>query len=227
MRIRNLYAIIFVFIILTGCASNPEFSTIDSFPERSKTIVLFEPDVELSEMTVGGLLVPKAKWTETATNNLNKALDVRIGRIRGNIKRINSGSNKEPHEIQLLKTMSAMGLSVLIHNGPFALPSKEGNNEWIMGKETSFLKEKYKADYGLLFFVRDQFTSDARQATKLVAALLGIQMAAAVQQSYAAIIDLDTGEIVWFNHLLKTTGDTRTFEGASEMINELMAEMPS
>ena len=80
---------------------------------------------------------------------------------------------------------------------------------------------------GLLFYVRDQFTSDARKATKLVAALLGIQMAAAIQQAYAAIVDLDTGEIVWFSHLIKTTGDTRTREGASEMINELMAEMPS
>ena len=52
-------------------------------------------------------------------------------------------------------------------------------------------------------------------------------MQAAIQQAYAGIIDLETGKLVWFHHLLKTSGDTRTQEGADEMIFELMKDMPT
>ena len=231
MKIKSLIPFFLISIIISGCANNKALVAIDYFPPESKTIALLEPDVELSEHTVGGLLVPKAEWTKLAKNNLIKAIQNKLNSIKGNIKTINMDliANPDEKEIQLMKTMSAMGMSILIHNyvANSSLPTKEDNPIWSMGKETSYLKRKYKADYGLLFYVRDQFTSSSRQATKILAALIGIQMAAAIQQAYAGIVDLENGQLVWFNHLLKTTGDTRTEEGANEMIFELMKDMPS
>lgn len=228
MKIKILYIVI-TSIILSGCLANKAIVTIDYFPPETKTIVLLEPDIELSEHTVGGMLVPKAEWTKLAEENLNKAIQNKMNSIKGNIINIKENDPLDDKGIQLMKTMAAMGNTVLIHNfvANASLPTKKDDPFWSMGKETAYLKQKYNADYGLFFYVRDQFTSDARQATKLLAALVGIQMAAAIQQAYAGIIDLENGQLVWFNHLLKTSGDTRTQKGANEMIFELMKDMPS
>jgi len=228
MNIKIIYIVLSV-IILSGCSSNKAIVAIDYFPPQTKTIVLLESDIELSEHTVGGMLVPKSDWTKLAKENLNKAIQNKLNSIRANVKNISENNALDQKGIQLMKTMAAMGNTVLIHNfiANASLPTKKDNPVWSMGKETSYLKQKYNADYGLFFFVRDQFTSDARQATKIFAALLGIQMAAAIQQAYAGIVDLENGKLVWFNHLLKTSGDTRTQKGANEMIFELMKDMPS
>jgi len=226
---KKFIVLVFSLIFLVSCANNKAIVTIDYFPPQTKTIVLLEPDIELSEHTVGGMMLPKAAWTKLAKENLNRAIQNKMNSIRGNIKNTEKNNSLSEKEIQLMKTMAAMGNTVLIHNyvANSSLPTKKDDPVWSMGKETAYLKQKYNADYGLFFYVRDQFTSDARQATKLLAALIGIQMAAAIQEAYAGIIDLENGKLVWFNYLLKTSGDTRTQKGADEMILELMKDMPS
>ena len=222
------YIIIFLsLIIFTGCAQKSSFSTISSFTPGSKKIVLLDPDIEASEMTVGGDLLPRSDWTKSAQDNLERAIDIKISRDNNSIKKLDPNREKSAEELQVLKTISAIGKSVMIYQGPSTLPTKKGNNDWYIGNSVKMLKQEYDADYGLLFYVRDQFTSKARQATKVFAAFFGVQMAAALQISYVALIDLENGKIVWYNHRLSGNGDTREYDGAKELIEELSKDMPS
>ena len=219
--------IIFGLIIFTSCAQKSSFSTISSFTPGSKKIVLLDPDIEASEMTVGGDLLPRSDWTRSAQANLERAIDNKIRSANNSIKKLDPDREKSDEEVQVLKTISAIGQSVMLYTGPTTLPTKKDNNDWYIGSSVKILKEKYDADYGLLFFVRDQFTSKARQATKIFAAFLGVQMAAAFQISYVALVDLENGKVVWYNHRVSGDGDTREYDGAKELIDILAEDMPS
>ena len=46
-----------------------------------------------------------------------------------------------------------------------------------------------------------------------------------MQVAFASLVDLKTGQIVWFNTLAATSGDIRTPEGAQKMVNSLLDTM--
>jgi hypothetical protein len=44
-----------------------------------------------------------------------------------------------------------------------------------------------------------------------------------MQQGYASLVDLETGRVVWFNHLLRGSGDLREPEKAAETLDVLLS----
>jgi hypothetical protein len=48
-----------------------------------------------------------------------------------------------------------------------------------------------------------------------------------MQVGYASLVDLNTGQIVWFNRLMRGTGDLREPEKAAETLNVLLARFPA
>ena len=57
-------------------------------------------------------------------------------------------------------------------------------------------------------------------------ALLGIGISLGVQTGYASLIDLNTGRVVWFNRLMRPSGDLREPDKADETIDALLREFP-
>ena len=57
-------------------------------------------------------------------------------------------------------------------------------------------------------------------------ALLGIGLAGGVQVGYASLVDLKTGQIAWFNRLIRASGDMREQEPAKLSIDLLLANFP-
>jgi hypothetical protein len=60
----------------------------------------------------------------------------------------------------------------------------------------------------------------------MAAAAFGIVTSAAVQQGFASLVDLETGDIVWFNRLFSTTGDLREAGAARESVERLLEGCP-
>jgi hypothetical protein len=52
-------------------------------------------------------------------------------------------------------------------------------------------------------------------------------MPAGVHTSYAALVDLKTGDLVWFNVDPGSGGDPRTDEGATKRIRQLLESFPA
>ena len=46
------------------------------------------------------------------------------------------------------------------------------------------------------------------------------------QMGFASLVDLDTGDIVWFNRLQRGVGDLRTFDNARSSVEVLLTEFP-
>jgi hypothetical protein len=51
-------------------------------------------------------------------------------------------------------------------------------------------------------------------------------MQGGIQVGFASLVDLDTGEVAWFNVLVNQTGDLRTAEPARIAVDSLLTDMP-
>ncbi|MCB2072391.1 MAG: hypothetical protein KDE49_01640 [Novosphingobium sp.] len=130
---------------------------------------------------------------------------------------------------------SAVVEAILAHKyglGSGKLPTKKESFEYTLGPGTSRLGEVSGANYGLFVLTNDQFASDSRKAMQVMGALgcvIGacVLVGGGIHVGYVSLVELETGNIVWFNLLRGSKGDVREAEGARGMVQAIMAGMPS
>lgn len=218
-----------LFVLLAALSSGahadskqaPTFTTLAS----GAKIVLMPMDVELFLVSAGGVLEPQAEWTTKALDNLKIAFRERqqTGKV------VFSEFPSEPDDTVdgLNRLHGAVGTAINLHHfGPLKLPTKEGRLEWTLGPDVATVRQKTGADYALFTFVRDSYASSERAATMVVAALFGVGLPGGVQLGYASLVDLSTGEILWFNRLIRGTGDLRDSDKAKESLGALLDSFP-
>jgi hypothetical protein len=128
--------------------------------------------------------------------------------------------------LALVALHRAVGSAVLLHQylEGFALPSKQGKFDWSLGPSAAAIARSHKADYALFLFVRDSYATAGRIAFIAAAALLGAAVPGGSQVGFASVVDLKTGDIVWFNRLVRGAGDLRTPEAAAETVKALVSD---
>lgn len=230
---RAFFAVVFGAIALAGCAtqSHQQITALKRAGDQAPRIVLMPLNVELQELTAAGIPEPKAEWTTAANQHIVTAL--RAEKTARNIQMAEFDEDKAPPDrrddlLQLTKLHGAVGQSIMIHQyiQPMALPTKDGKFDWTLGPSTRALKDLYNADYALFVFVRDSYASAGRAAMIVVGALLGIGIPGGTQIGFASLVDLDTGNVVWFNRLARPAGDLRTEAAARETVQTLIAGLP-
>ena len=190
-------------------------------------IVLMPLDVELSELATSGKLESRAEWTAAAKANMEPALQrERAARGLDMVSYDDSRHMGENDEVrELMRLHGVVGQQIMI-GSVIQLPTKAGVFDWTLGSGVSALARSYDADYAVFIHVRDSYASAGRVATIAVAALLGAHIPGGVQVGFASLVDLKTGEIVWFNRLQRATGDLRTAKPAAESVKALMNGFP-
>lgn len=185
-----------------------------------------QPDVELSEVTAGGLEEPNAAWTEAARNNIEQALDSFFTKKGVQLASYGTAVSR-PQEVQLVKLHEAVGTTILFHQyiSAAALPSKS-EFDWSLGDGAAVLGRNHGADYALFLHFRDSFASDGRVAFIVAAAIFGVGVPGGLQSGFASLVDLRTGDIVWFHRLLRTTGDLREPDEAQNAVGLLLTGLP-
>jgi hypothetical protein len=201
----------------------PDFS---SRPAASKLVVL-PVDIELFSLSAGGVPEPKADWTQAATKHFNTALKTKNNLLGLNVASMSESEVDEFAELSALH--GAVATSIFRHHmlGRIALPTKDGKLLWTMGDAVKGLREKTGADYALFTWVRDSYASAERKAAMVAFALLGVGIAGGTQIGYASLVDLKTGQVVWFNNLFRQTGDLREEKPALETVSDLLKGFPA
>jgi len=74
--------------------------------------------------------------------------------------------------------------------------------------------------------VRDSYVSAGRAAVIGAAAIFGVGIPGGRQVGFASLVDLRTGNIVWFNRLISGTGDLRTEAPAQSTVDNLIKGLP-
>jgi hypothetical protein len=223
MRYRELLALCALSTMLFACA-NVSSNVAASAPvnwtaEHGKKVLLIDPDVELSEITFGGVPQPHADWTATAKGFIKTGIATQFTKKGIEIAPVDGVS--DPREVQLVKLHGAVGLSML-QNMMINLPTKKNNFDWTLGPGVESLRTHYNGDYALFVYVRDSYSSGSRMAMSL---LLGVPTGA-MQVGFASLVDLRTGRIVWFNRLISSTGSLKTDKGAAASVDNLLHGMP-
>lgn len=213
------------------------------FPERGDVkIVVFRPDVHVGSLKIGGLDEPNAEWTEEARANIQASLEAEAAARSSNMIFID---DLEGENAVLLNNYR--GLFEAVSGAMFQhltlgdkLPTKltkettsSGRTrevvklDWTLGEGASQLRDVTGADYAMFVFTHDAYGDAGRKVAQvLMAGLFGAYVPAGVHIGYAGLVDLRTGNIVWFNTDLQMGGDPRNPEGAEKRVGQLMRGFP-
>jgi hypothetical protein len=216
-------------LLLSACAATSNVKQVDRLDavEEDPVILIMTPDVKYYLLTAGGVSEPHAEWTEAARKNFSTALQ-EYAKER-NIKIITPPIDRQLDDTEVMyqKLYSAVGTSILIHHfGMMKLPTKQGSFYWSLGQGTQAIADKYGADYALFSYYRDYQASEGRVAFAVLAAVAGVGISTGHEAGFASLVDLRTGDIVWFNQVTIGSGELRHEDGARATIDVLFENMP-
>lgn len=232
-RLSRVWLVGAACLILGACVttSHSRITALPRAENASPKILLMPLDVELAELSAGGLAEPRADWTEQANQHMDASL--REINAQRNLNLLDYDEEKLSSErrdeiIQILKLHGIVGNSILLHQymQPYALPTKAGKFDWGLGPSVIRLRQETGADYALFLWVRDSYSSGARVAVQIFAAALGVGIPGGIQIGFASLVDLQTGEVVWFNRLARGVGDLRAPAAAHETTTTLLSGLP-
>jgi hypothetical protein len=195
---------------------------------KNTTVAIMPTDIELFSVSAGGVLEPRADWTESAAKYFKAALIDKEKSLGLAPAQLSESDADDLAEINYLH--AAVARSISMHHfglGSLGLPTKEGKLDWSLGESVRAIKEKTGADYALFSWVRDSYASSERVATMVLFALVGVGVNGGAQIGYASLVDLNTGRVLWFNQLVRGSGDLREPEKAAETLNALLEYFPA
>jgi hypothetical protein len=216
-------------VALSGCAVNRTVSAqgagFNWTQSAEKRVAVIHPDVNLGELTAGGLVEPRADWTKAAQSGIANQLKIFFGKRNTNIVMVDDIT--DPHEIQIAKLHGPVGRAVITHALlGVKLPNKTQAMDWTLGPGAAALRDHYGADYALFMYVNDSYTSAGRALLMLGAAAFGVGIQGGQQVGFVSLVDLRTGNIVWFNVRNDAGGDLRDDKGAKRFVEGILSELP-
>lgn len=214
----------------TPQSSPPSRNYAPGFSQRApeSRLVIVAPDLELYSQSVGGVLEPKADWTDAALKNFRSALQAHKTLAAASAQELKESDLDELGQLNALH--GAVAEAVFVHHMLRApeLPTKERRLEWTLGEAVQPLRAKTGADYALFFWIRDSYATAERKAAMVaMAVLFGAVMPLGQQVGYASLVDLRDGRIVWFNNLARGSGDLREAQPALETVDVLLKTFPA
>jgi hypothetical protein len=188
-------------------------------------VAIMPADIELYEISGGGVLEPKADWTAAAQTHVKNAYRARQAKMGLQVVDIEDDNSEEVLELNRLH--DAVGGAIVNHHfGMLELPTKEQKLNWSLGTEVEYVRAKTGADYALFTVIRDSYASADRKAAMIVGALFGVGIApGGMQFAFTSLVDLRTGNIVWANRVIRATGDLREAAPAQETVDLMLTGM--
>lgn len=228
-----------------ACVQTQQFADLQFEPPQGDfSMLVLRPDISVGSVTTGGMTEPRADWTEAARTNVIAALKAQQSGRGGRLlvaERRTDVPGIDPDAVAELERLNyVVDESIVLHKYLGAsLPNKRGKGlDYTLGDEAVVFGRQSGFDYMLFLHAEDSFASRGRVTLQL----LGIAgcfvgfcapaMGGGGQLAYASLVDLKTGEVVWFNVLLTggevagvSMGDIRTPEGAAQMVERLLGRM--
>jgi len=230
---------------MTGCVETRQYADVQFTPPQGDyKLLVLRPDVTVGSLTTGGMVEPRADWTDQARASIVAALRTQQASRGGNVTIIEHRNELPGVDAQELADVErlnfAVDQSIVLHKylGDY-LPTKRGRGlDWTLGEDAVRLGRKTGYDYALFLHAEDQVASTGRIALGVIGlagCFVGFcapNVGGATQLDYASLVDLKTGEVVWFNVVRAGSqvpgikfGDLRTPQGAAQMVDRLLGRM--
>jgi len=230
---------------LSACVETRQYADVQfTPPEGDYKLLVLRPDVTVGSITTGGMIEPRADWTDQARASIVGALRAQQAARGGHlliIEHRNEIPGVSPDQLADVERLNAaVDESIVEHKylGDY-LPTKRGRGlDWTLGSDAVELGRKSGYDYALFLHAEDQVASTGRIVLGVLGAagcIVGFcapNIGGATQLDYASLVDLKTGEVVWFNVVRAGSevpgikfGDLRTPQGAAQMVERLLGRM--
>jgi hypothetical protein len=226
---RLAWSLLMLLAIGIGTARAESRNVATGFPglPTGAAIVVMQPDIELFSLSAGGITEPRADWTEAALRYIKGALTHKAAGLGLAVHELSEDDADELAEINALHAAVARAISIHhMSGGNLSLPTKDGKLDWSLGDAVAALQDKTGSDYALFIWMRDSYASAERKVAMVALALLGVGITAGFQVGYASLVDLRSGQVLWFNQLVRGTGDLREPEPAAETVSALLKDFP-
>lgn len=227
-------------LVLSGCATTLTESRVGgsaagekaTFSAKNTRVVLMPLDIEVSLQTATDLKEPRADWTEAGRRNITAGLTAALSEKELRLRQYRRPKNRRRarRDDQLAKLNSQVGGTILFHHYGYSyrLPTKKGRMDWTLGSASKQLGKDQRAELSLFVFVRDSYGTAGRKARAIASKILGSGTTTTDQRiAFASLVDLRTGEIVWFNILYSDGGDIREAEAARKVVDDLLNGLPT
>lgn len=225
-------------LTLAACKSTHVRTTTD-FKQRvdlaGKTIVMAEPSIQLYEMQASGMLEPKADWTRQARQHFVAAVDGFLTRRGARLAPTLRPAAELPadHRLRQLLALNWAVMGTIYTHSYLHVPlptrgtARRKPLSWTLGPGVREIAERTGADYMLTLQITDSYSSKGRVAMMLLGVALQVALLTGGQQGgIATLVDLKTGDVVWFNVMTDQMGDMRDAEGAAATARRLLKGLP-
>jgi hypothetical protein len=232
----------FVFLILMiamstalGCVPKT-YRKHQQFDTNCKLInnyCLIKPDVEICEISAGGVKEIRDDWCAEGLENVVAALQKTLAQKNVNYKRITADEDfkKEVEDIRAL--YRAVSQSIRLHaigGGPHAFPDKLKSFDYSIGPINTVL-DTYDCNALIVVYGTDEISTSGRKALMALGAVAGaftgvtIMPRAGMTTVNFSLIDSD-GNILWYTSKAQGGYDLRKPESAHKLIDAVVADYP-
>jgi len=245
MRKWGLALALALSVPLSACVQMKQYADVQFTPPQGDyKLLVLRPDVTVGSLTTGGMVEPRADWTEQARQSIIAAIHAQQAARGGKVtilarrNELPGVSAEEVAEVERL--FYAVGQSIVLHKylGEYLPTKRRRGLDWTLGEDAVRLGQKTGYDYALFLHAEDQVASTGRVMLGVLGAagcLVGFcypNVGGATQLDYAGLVDLKTGEVVWFNVVQASSeipglkfGELRTPKGAAQMVDRLLGRM--
>src|SRR6476660_1481904 len=245
IRKTGVAALVVASVATSACVQTKQYADMQFTPPQGNyKLLVLRPDVTVGSLTTGGMIEPRADWTDQARSSIVDALKAQQATKGGNVTFVERRDGipgvgaQELADIERLNFAVAQSIVEHKYLGDY-LPTKSRKGlDWTLGQDAVRLGQKTGFDYALFLHAEDQVASPGRIAlgvVGLVGCVVGFcapNVGGATQLDYASLVDLKTGEVVWFNVVQAGSqvpgikfGDLRTPQGAAQMVDRLLGRM--
>lgn len=245
MRYLGVALALALSVPVSGCVQTRQYADVQFTPPQGDyKLLVMRPDVTVGSMTTGGMVEPRADWTEQARTHIIAAMRAQQGLHGGQVKILDRRNQlagvSEDQVAELERLHMAVAQSIALHKYAGAyLPTKRGKGiEYTLGEGAVALGRKTGYEYALFMHAEDSVASTGRVALQVLGVagcFVGFcapNIGGQSQFAYASLVDLRTGEVVWFNVVQAGSqvagisfGDMRTEKGAAQLVDRLLGRM--
>src|SRR3954464_2316173 len=245
IRMTDVAVLLAASVATGACVQTKQYADMQFTPPQGDyKLLVLRPDVTVGSLTTGGMVEPRADWTDQARASIVQALRAQQAARGGNVTVIEHRNQlpgvgeQELADVERLNFAVDQSIVDAKYSGD-SLPTKRGKGlDWTLGADAVKLGQKTGYDYALFLHAEDQVASGGRVALGilgLAGCFIGFcapNVGGQQQLDYASLVDLKTGEVVWFNVVTAGSeipgikfGDLRTPEGAAQMVERLLGRM--
>jgi hypothetical protein len=227
-------ALIFSSVVPQCAVAKTKSDQTFTFPkDKPIKIILFRPHLEIVSIGTSGVPAPDADWTKNARQFTQEAFAKSPAMKFAQVVPMPelTGQNAA-YAADYQSLYRLVNDTVFIHGFLLKLPTKRRADgkyvfDWTLGPGAKRLGDMGGGNYGLFVYSYDAYATSRRKMFQFfMQGPAGLLSSGGQHFSYASLVDLDTGKIVWFNFYANKKGDIRTREGAQERADKLLSTLP-